>query len=274
MSKHPLEPGSRPEFFYKYRAIATELEKCRLLRVIKENHIYHPSPPAFNDPFDCKMPPVASLEPRFVRYLLAASKASNFQEHIDVNHRYVATRQRSKDELNDINADLSPDELTDFEVFKNDIQERVDNASVLSFSVRCDSILMWSHYTYNHTGICLKFSLKGWPTIGPSLYPVTYSEKRIPLALDENSFRDGQLVSAIALTKHRGWSYEEEWRLLGKAAGDYTFPPEALVGVIFGCMTSAADKQWIAEAVKGNPHIVLYNTNVKRDDFALEIVPV
>jgi hypothetical protein len=39
-------------------------------------------------------------------------------------------------------------------------------------------------------------------------------------------------------------------------------------------MTSAADKQWIAEAVKGNPHIVLYNTNVKRDDFALEIVPV
>ena len=111
MSKHPLEPGSRPEFFYKYRAIATELEKCRLLRVIKENHIYHPSPPAFNDPFDCKMPPVASLEPRFVRYLLAASKASNFQEHIDVNHRYVATRQRSKDELNDINADLSPDEL-------------------------------------------------------------------------------------------------------------------------------------------------------------------
>ena len=103
---------------------------------------------------------------------------------------------------------------------------------------------------------------------------MTYSEKRIPLALDENSFRDGQLVSAIALTKHRGWSYEEEWRLLGKAAGDYTFPPEALVGVIFGCMTSAADKQWIAEAVKGNPHIVLYNTNVKRDDFALEIVPV
>lgn len=91
------------------------------------------------------------------------------------------------------------------------------------FSKRNDSILMWSHYSSENTGICIEYDFnelknKGW--IYSALFPVAYSNEPIDLSdlLDqgEQSNDSYQLEKAIlcaTLCKSKEWEYEHEWRL-------------------------------------------------------------
>jgi hypothetical protein len=153
-----------------------------------------------------------------------------------------------------------------------DIQQKVNESGVISFSMKNDSTLMWSHYADNHRGACLMFSSQKWPAMRPSLYPITYRIKRLSLKLDQKNFDDGQLYQAVILTKDQQWCYEQEWRVLGKSRGSFSFPPEALVGIIFGYNMPDADKALLRQAVAGKSHIALYQAMIKHDDFGLEIL--
>lgn len=270
---HPLEPATRPEYVYKYRSLRSPCEWRRLLRIITDNTIYYAAPASFNDPFDCKIPPVDSFEPSFVRYLMAARKAVSDRDHDDVYDKFVAMRARTRAELDELSADLNPAEQREFRAIEAGIQQRVDETGVLSFSAVCDSTLMWSHYADNHRGVCLIFSLEKWPVMQAALYPVEYPVARLSPQFDRRSFDDGQLFRAAALTKDRGWKYEQEWRVSGKAPGEFPFPPDALAGIIFGCMTTDADKARITHAVAGRTHIALLQAKMKKREFGLDILP-
>lgn len=270
---HVLEPAMRPDFFYKYRSLRNACERRRVLSIIKTSQIYYANPVSFNDPFDCKVPLVDSCDPSFIRYLIAAQSARSDADHVDVYDNFIAPGSRSQAEIDALNSGLDEAEQTEFRSLIERIQQKVNETGVLSFSAICDSTLMWSHYADNHRGICLKFSLEKWRDMSMALYPVEYPVKRLSLQLDRQSYEQGQLVRAVTLTKDQGWQYEQEWRVLGMAPGEFSFPSDALVGIIFGCMTSDADKARVRRVVARRTHVVLYQAKMKDGAFGLDILP-
>ena len=270
---HVLEPAKRPDFFYKFRSIRNVTERRRLMTIIKANQIYYASPGSFNDPFDCKVPLVGSFDPGFVRYLIAAQSAKNYEDHFEVYHKFIAPGTTTQAERDALRSDLDSEEQTEFRNLIDRIQQKVNETGVLSFSAICDSILMWSHYADNHRGVCLKFSLERWRDMSMALYPVGYSVERLSLQLDRQSYEQGQLIRAVTLTKDQCWQYEQEWRVLGKTPGEFPFPLDALVGIIFGCMASEADKARVRRAVARRTHVVLYQAKMKEGEFGLDILP-
>jgi len=271
--KHTEEHKERPRLLYKYLPMNTRIKRCRLFRIIRECKIYHPNPSTFNDPFDCRVPPVASFDPCFVRYLIEAQNATDDQRQREVYEKFIAARPRTSEELCRLSMELSLEEREQFEAAKKRIQHKVDSSTVLCLCAVCDNILMWSHYADNHRGVCLEFSLENWDEMNKAILPVCYAARRPLLRLDQQNFDKGQLIHAIALTKDRSWCYEREWRALGATRGKYKFPVEALVGIIFGCATSDADKACLRRMAADRAQIKFYQATKKEREFGLDITP-
>lgn len=260
-----------PKFVYKYRPLANCRDWDRLLRIIETSKLYHPSPTKFNDPFDCKVGALGSVQPSFVRYLIAARRATP-ATHYDIWAKFCAPRIRLPEELQRVNAPLNEEEMSEIIRVLKSIQENVNASTVLCLCAVCNNILMWSHYADSHRGVCLKFSLTNWPEMRSGLLPVVYSTRQIPINLTKSDFDNAGLVRAVNLSKHRGWSYEKEWRALGMKSGEYDFPSAALVGIIFGCRTSSSDKLRVKNAIVENGrHIKFYEARERKGEFALDI---
>lgn len=82
---------------------------------------------------------------------------------------------------------------------------------VACFSERNDSVLMWSHYAEQHTGLCVGYKLRDLIE-KYNCFPVIYSNK-MPQINDLNNIDKGELYLSV-LTKGEDWSYEQEWRII------------------------------------------------------------
>jgi len=73
---------------------------------------------------------------------------------------------------------------------------------VCCFSEVNDSLLMWSHYTKEHRGICIAF----YPGTNVNLRKVRYSTERVLASLAHED------IAPCLTTKSTEWEYEHEWR--------------------------------------------------------------
>ena len=124
----------------------------------------------------------------------------------------------------------------------------------------------------SHRGICLKFSLKNWPEMRSALLRVDYSMRQIQVNLTTSDFDSAGLVRAVNLTKHRGWSYEKEWRALGKTSGEYDFPPAALVRS-YSAVGHLAVTSYASKARLKMGMVKFYEAKKREGEFALDICP-
>jgi Protein of unknown function (DUF2971) len=94
----------------------------------------------------------------------------------------------------------------------------------LCFSACPDSILMWSHYGKNHTGMLFKFEtdkfifndVEDKYSVEDIIHKVEYSNERVKLP-PSISFKDDKIYTALlplCKRKHYDWAYEKEYRLL------------------------------------------------------------
>lgn len=101
---------------------------------------------------------------------------------------------------------------------KNIFQDGKRLMGVTCFSEVFDSILMWSHYGQNHSGICIEYDLLGMnEELSYSPVPVLYkntfpSLTRFDIQNPESSVEEVYIRSM--LVKSKDWSYEKEWRVL------------------------------------------------------------
>ncbi len=139
---------------------------------------------------------------------------------------------------------LSPNNIMNdvFEGLFCEIDEKVqkkmlhykESAYIKSFSESKDNLLMWAHYADSYSGMCVEYDMnKLKREILCHLYPVFYSEKRIPESyiqetLDElkelkfcrqtndtayeTTFLNDYMY--LFLVKPRCWEYEKEWRII------------------------------------------------------------
>lgn len=108
------------------------------------------------------------------------------------------------------------------EILPKLIHDLKTSYKICSLSERIDSMLMWSHYGYNHTGFAMEYDYTRLHRNHPStlsLWPVAYTDKLIDITdivrvqRHRGDFNNLFGVPA-SLCKAMDWQYEHEWRLV------------------------------------------------------------
>jgi hypothetical protein len=228
------------------------------LSSIKESYIWFSSPKALNDPFDCR----ARLRPIDSDYL------------DEVYSQYPKYRL-----IQDLDKVLYP-------LIEGLLEDEIGNIGISSFTRRRDNMLMWSHYSDQHKGVCLGFKAsimklgsysplleKIYCQIKPStvVYEKNYQEYNHPIT-KESSVAE---LKKVFLTKSEEWSYEEEIRFISLESKRHYFNKAALVEVIFGLSIDRNMQNEIVELIKnsGYPNVQFFNCKLSKTEYAIEIVP-
>ena len=229
---------------------------------LQNQQLHLSSPKNFNDPFDSY---VCIEDQTFIKlYILDKLKKNNLISKENIN------KTISKDEYWEIYHSWSNGEenysrirsfsITIFKILENkseslrntirsfhaqahrECSRRIEYIRNLSFKIACFSSFkdaseieknttMWSHYSNNHKGFCVKYSLniddsKYKDAISCGLFPVIYTSKipKIsPRELIKLRYSEKELVLSKSIlkttmktliTKSKFWSYEKEWRLI------------------------------------------------------------
>lgn len=141
--------------------------------------------------------------------------------------------------------------------------------AILCFSEIFESILMWSHYADNHTGLCIGYDAEcnffnsmygcNYSMNVGELKPVVYTEERPQFILPSDLVNN----TNDWFKKSIDWSYEKEHRILLPMdnATEIALKPETIWGykidpvnikkIIMGCRMKSEQKQYIHKKVAG-----------------------
>ena len=214
-----------PNFLHKYRTIDSTK------KMLENNSMWFSSPKNFNDPFDCQIIPNTNNTESEIRKFLRDNINDLSDSEID-NLAKITFNQPSK--------------------WKNTIEKTFDSiinsTGICCFTENPKNLLMWSHYTDCHKGVCLKFNLLKDPSFFVYPLPVNYQDK-YP---DYNHLGDrNDLIKDIILTKSSDWKYENEIRVMKlNKIGLVPFKKECLEEIIFGYRTEQKDIDSIMELSK------------------------
>lgn len=244
-----------PSILYKYRSLE-KIEGDRVRDTFAKSTLYFPSPAQFNDPFDCKIElNLDGSNGEWKNFI--GKKLKLFRPNLSPAKRLIETNR----------------------IIQSGSYKKLDSAistrAAMKVGLYClsavnNDILMWSHYSNAHRGICIGFRAgpddlffrRSQKVHYSPIYPLT----RI---FDSNE----QRFTTAMLTKSEHWSYENEYRVIEtQGPGTYTFPEELLVEVILGCEISDNDRQSVtvwAEARSPRPKLLL--ARKKEREFGLKI---
>jgi hypothetical protein len=167
------------------------------------------------------------------------------------------------------------------EMLRKSFQNQLSKIGVCSFAGDPRNILMWSHYADHHQGVCLQFDVvKDIDVFLGALkvnYPNSEAYPEINWAQEDHINSLGRAI----LTKHKGWAYEEERRIIRprQANSLLNFNHSALTGIIFGCKCDKNRYQMILELLNqrlssGKPQVRLYQTVMHDTEYRLRIKKV
>jgi len=256
-------------YFFKYVSPSTgrqTIENCTLR---------WSTPPLLNDVFDMQF----SFQLRLER-----------QTIVDAFYKFVNVSCEEVNEDGEISnaIDACIDEMKIWSAeSSNAILSQFVNDKILCLSDVPDSILMWSHYAQNHTGMVLRFTdqTTGNPLVRARR--VRYLEQ-MPSLLDEealsrklagcNVLDTRRIMDEVIYTKSSDWAYEREWRVyagVGRSSNPYEdipFNAVELNGVIFGVRMAEAEKRTLVALLRARyPHVELLQTKVRGDVFGLAV---
>ncbi len=258
-----------PSYIYKYITWGKEYHK----RVLRTNEIFFTSARNFNDPFDSSVP---------LRYDLGSDEQL-FElcvDHVRHDNIYLTddeVKRVARNILRDNNP-RSPGWIT----YHINIQKEyaATKFGILSCSTIKDSILMWSHYSDFHKGICLRLNCQKFREFMESKeclendlviywnyidYKIEYPLQN-PFELDEDESYVKQL-----LIKSEDWQYEKEIRfILFNYPNKAVIIPDGIIDqVILGCRMSEKNKMEIIKITKSK-NIELQQADLKQDKFGLD----
>jgi hypothetical protein len=245
---------------YKYRSMepgTVDFTKS----IVVNSKLYFATASSFNDPFDTL--PAASVDcsaEELERYNIALAEellpdGSNGEKSTFIQH--VTSRSHAER----------------LEIAREALIDCAKHGAVCSLSARPDSVLMWSHYATNHTGICLRFLLPSdW------VHPVVYAKERPVLNRIKTALsveKDWDAYMRALFTKADFWAYEEEWRILGnEGPEERPFYPKFLCGIIFGARATVETRNLVSAWIEERGLAVdLLDAVPDPDIFRLNIVP-
>lgn len=217
-----------PRFLYKFRAALPDSSRS-MQDIVLNSKLWLSSPTDFNDPFDTAAKITVDSTP--------AERRNRFDE---IFKRQGVTWTKRQKEL----PRLLAKPLTELEKLAQEkSQEQAERTGICSFGGDPLSILMWSHYASQHRGVCLQFDVARDPVNLLLALEVKYSDEYPVINWVRDFYSDNRnFAEKTLLTKHSGWSYERERRIivLESARQSYPFKPEALTAIIIGCRADDA----------------------------------
>ena len=218
-----------PKYIYKYFG-----DVPRALDTIINGKLWFSAPCRFNDVFDCDLS--INVNSIFDSALKIFPDKRGLRPGSPMWHEIQRTTFKS------------------VSVLKKEFEELKTNVGIACFSEAFDSLLMWSHYANNHSGICVEYNLLDMNRhVSYSPVPVIYSSDRVfidKISIDTIEYDAMKSLINCTTTKSLEWSYEREWRIIqdNSACGerwdannkgallDMIFPHS----VIMGCMIQPA----------------------------------
>lgn len=216
-----IKDGQLHRTLYTYMPV--DLLDERVRPVFEECKLWFSSPAYFNDPFDCKIYPKVPSDEELAKYLALNAENATPQDYNMILEGIKKCGDLTKRAIDDI----------------------MNKSGVKCFTPNNANILMWSHYTNSHKGICLEFNTLADPEF--FVYPinVVYSE-----SYPELEFTDKRFTTEVLRTKSKVWEYEDEVRIYKRESGYHTFNPNSLKSVTFGCNTPDDKQSQIIEIIR------------------------
>jgi len=234
--------------------------------LLKRNRIHCSTPGKLNDPWDCQpWYDSDSLKDPTVR--------DQYIDWLNEMHDGFPTSERRKA----LEAFLKdPENLAkSTEDLARKVQEETARRRIYCLTPHPDSILMWSHYSNNHSGVCLEFQTANRLFSGAmKVSYLSHYPKLLP-----HEMGTSQAIQVL-LTKSEVWAYEEEFRLVGIPQAPpgapmlldsdwINLPRGSLTAVILGCQ---ADEGRIKRFFKGHaPQLPLKKAVRARNQYRLTI---
>jgi len=246
------------EYLYKYRS----LDSRGLESIFSKNVIWFPDPLAFNDPFDCR-PKILTHKSQF--------KTDQFYKSIIKKKFPSLTQSQVKRELNN-----NPmfRKIKTYEYLEEFFVKFIKEFGIYCLSEVPDDILMWSHYSDSHKGLCLQFKANIKPTLFWEAYKVKYQED-YPSVNIMNLVAYEQFFNLFA-TKSKHWKDEQERRII-KTPDEggsklYHFNSELLTGVILGAKIAEESQEVVSEWISKSPTpIKVYKARINKSSYKLDI---
>ncbi len=181
-------------------------------------------PTKLNDPFEFLPQSTGVWTLRKTKKFLKDKDRQNRMFEDQKKRGVVITKKKFKEQLK--NLDYAKDLLERFNkhvrwedilMLKNNADKYIRFISFSSDRAKwTDEILMWSHYSNNHTGIRIHFDseiIKKNPKF--DLKEINYSKTRpeVDLTLENNNYKFMNQIITTMSTKATCWEYEKEYRL-------------------------------------------------------------
>lgn len=234
---------------YKYRSLSNE-SKEYTLDIFRKCELYFSAPNSFNDPFDCKIRPIVKS-----REQLAKNIAKSHSLPYDNDEVENAVKADPTIETRLIKA----------------VDDVMNTHGICCFSERSSDILMWSHYSDCHKGICLGFEVMKDPDFFDYPINVNYQDTYpiVDMSVDQGIVK---YLNVLLETKYSEWAYEKEVRVYKKENKAYSFNPAALTSIYFGCKADDAVIEEVKQVVRDNEnlgHVNFYKAAIDRTAFKL-----
>ncbi|MCQ2191423.1 MAG: DUF2971 domain-containing protein [Paludibacteraceae bacterium] len=268
-----------PSRLYKYR---TCIDKH--IDAFIKDEVWMSTSDLFNDPFDTLL----QINEQEINESFAIfndkDKLTSFLDSIAMGDKMpvvisemLTDKSIIKEHVNDL--------LKDLHINENGLQELKLTTYIISkvlptviqhlsttvcFSEDVNSILMWSHYSCNHTGFALGYDLSHFlspNTNNIGLFPMIYSPNRYNATnffyywfgkLFNLPLKNQDILSSIKiqLYKAKEWEYEKEWRLIKSRYEDvFNSHSEPQIirpnSIYYGCHISKENQEKLHEIAKG-----------------------
>lgn len=135
----------------------------------------------------------------------------------------------------------------DQEHTENEMNQIIDEKSLIKiccFSMDPDDMLLWSHYSNNHKGVCIEVDTDSSVSEGVSFTPVRYKNDIQFLKNPDGSLREVKSLLSYKLTP---WVYEQEIRAFIQGAAQNT-KVGTITRVIVGINASDETKEMVERA--------------------------
>ncbi|MDE2724969.1 MAG: DUF2971 domain-containing protein, partial [Gemmatimonadota bacterium] len=198
---------------------------CYTLDILRKCRLWAAKPERFNDPFDCDLEISVGITEDVM--LESMRQRGDSESAID---------EYKKSKLG-ADGKFAPEEQRRVDNLVQELIEENRNMGVLCLSEVCDSILMWSHYTENHKGVCFEFIRAEDNDFGDLelCSPVKYDRHYPIIDLGQMLLKqDGETFESMMKTKSGDWAYEKEWRLITKEGDQECQLPGPLSRIILG----------------------------------------
>lgn len=245
---------------------------------------------SLNDPFELS-PNIdpAQFSQRRIRSLLAQrchiDEAYRTERH---KRRFANKKQFKRWYLQDLPRRAAAVESKipkNIEEMKTSFAVRFDNYwRLICASKTHESVLMWSHYADNHSGLVIGFDTDQAPFSeipADCQLDVTYSNDKPNYVHSKRQYDFQKMMFAVATTKARDWSYEREVRIIVadtaiRRCRFLPLSPKSVAAIYCGCRISPADKAAVRTALAPAHfgHVKIFHAKRHASEYRLDFVEV